>query len=871
MAGVLVMAHFHQADRHLADRFGAKHLQAVSGLCFVALLLQIMAAPAVSKAQGVSGSIKGTVSATTNDPAARPAVLASARVSLVNAEMKSAPVDSKTDETGSFAFLDLPGGNYTLTAEADGLPTVKREIHLGVGSALVVDIILTASVSESVVVRDEEGLLSTSESTTSNTVRAQRLDELPLRAENYQSALPLTPGVVRGLDGANHIKGTRAGQNNYTVNGVDVTDPVNGNLAFDLPIEAAASVRIEENPYSAEFGRFTGGATNLETKSGGDKFKIGASRFIPTFRNMISGKIDSFRPRVTFSGPIIRKRLNFLQSFEYRYSRIRVPSLKEPVDDSTSEAFSSFTQFDLTINNSNRLKFVAALFPEKQRFVGLNTFNAREVTPNTKQRGELVSLSEQAIFHDQSFLSSLVSYKTFDFSVFAQGPKPLTVLPDGNTGNYFADSRRSGRRAQWQEQYLARPRTWRGQHSPKLGVEFDYTWMSGDFNFRPIVIRRRDQTISERIDFTGPTSIKRTLAEFGGFAQDRWVINKSLTLDLGVRVDRDSISTDTSIAPRLSFMYLPFKDDRTTVRGGAGLFYDRSTMSARYFELRDLNDKDELVGPSVGFPSPTRFPARIVTIFAPDGLTVIDGPRAFVNAVKGPLHSSRSMRWSLQVDHRLTKELTARIGYLQRSTVNEPIVYPSLNGLSGGMLIFKNRGRSEYSELQMIAVYNGRRFRNFNASYVLSRARGHLNTADQFLGDFPAFVARPNEYGPLPFDVPHRFLAYGEVKGPFDLTISPSIEIRSGFPFSFVNERLEFVGPRNQAGRFPTFISLDSSILKGFKVPILDKKARVGVVVFNITNHFNPRDVQNNTGSLHLGQFYNSLGTSVRGKFELDF
>ena len=408
----------------------------------------------MTKAQGVSGSIKGTVSATTNDPAARPVPLALARVFLVNTDLKNTPIQTVTDETGSFAFLDLPGGNYSLTAEADGLPTVKRELRLGQGASLVVDVILTASVSESVVVHDEEGLLSSSESTTSNTVRAKRLEELPLRAENFQSAGPLTPGVVRGLDGQNHVKGTRGGQNSYTVNGVDVTDPVNGNLAFDLPLEAAASVRLEENPYSAEFGRLSGGATNLETKSGGDKFKVGMARFFPTFRNIIGGKVDSFRPRVTFSGPLIRQRLYFLQSFEYRFSRARVPSLEEPVDEQTDEAFNSFTQLDLTVNDSNHLKFVAAMFPDKQRYVGLNTFNSQPVTPNTKQRGELISLSEQAVFHDQSFLSSLVSYKTFTFSVFGQGLEPLTVLPEGNTGNYFAHSRRSARRAQWQEQYL---------------------------------------------------------------------------------------------------------------------------------------------------------------------------------------------------------------------------------------------------------------------------------------------------------------------------------------------------------------------------------------------------------------------------------
>src|SRR5262249_13224403 len=153
-------------------------------------------------------------------------------------------------------------------------------------------------------------------------------------------------------------------------------------------------------------------------------------------------------------------------------------------------------------------------------------------------------------------------------------------------------------------------------------------------------------------------------------------------------------------------------------------------------------------------------------------------------------------------------------------------------------------------------------FHNWNISYVWSRARGSLNTADIFLGDFPAYVVCANQFGTLPFDVPHRFLAYGEVKAPHGITFMPAFEARSGFPYSFVNDRLNFVGIRNRA-RFPMFMSLDATVLKRFKIPFLDKEARAGVIIFNITNHFNPRDVQNNITSPYLGQFYNSLGTSV--------
>src|SRR6266403_91540 len=500
------------------------------------LLLPTLSVSRSAYAQGLTGTIKGTVSATAGDPSARPELLPGASVTLVNRDLPGAAFKTVTDENGNFIFRDLPAAVYAATAEGNGLPHVTTEIRLTAGATLVVDIVLTAKVTESVTVRDEEGQLSTGETTTANTVRAEKLEELPLRADNYQSALPLTPGVVRGMDGADHIKGTRAGQSAYTLNGADITDPVNGNLAFDIPLEAAASVHVEENPYSADFGKATGGSSNLETKSGGDKFKFGATRVFPVFHDIIGGKVDSFRPRLTFQGPVIRNRLYFLQSFEYRFSRIYVPSLSAPRDNSTSEAFNSFTQLDLTVNSANRLKFVAALFPEKKRYVGLNTFNPQETTPNTKQRGTLLSISEQAIFHDESFLSSLFAYKTFGFDVFGQGLKPLTLAPDKNTGSYFADRRRSTQRLQWQEQYFAHPLTLAGQHSVKIGGEFDYTTMSSVFDFRSILIRRQDQTLSQRIDFAGPTSLNRPLGEIGAFVQDRWTVNKNLTVDAGLRL-----------------------------------------------------------------------------------------------------------------------------------------------------------------------------------------------------------------------------------------------------------------------------------------------------------------------------------------------
>src|SRR6267143_2955051 len=332
-------------------------------LCTAIFSLLVLTPSAM--AQHSTGHIKGTVKVTSEATDAPPALLVGARLTLVNPDLPEQFFKTVTDDGGNFVFDGLPAGTFVLTVEADGLATAKREITLASGVGLTVEIVMKATISESVTIREEEGLLSASETTTSSTIRSQTLTAVPLRAENYQSAPTLTPGVVHGMDGADHQKGARAGQSAYTVNGVDLTDPVTGNLAFDIPLEAAANVTTEENPYSAVFGRLTGGATELETKGGGNKFKVSAARFFPTYRRILTGPIDSFRPRITFSGPVFRDRLFFLQSFEYRFTRTRVPSLAAPVDQSMSEAFNSFTQIDFNINKTNSVKLVAALFPQK--------------------------------------------------------------------------------------------------------------------------------------------------------------------------------------------------------------------------------------------------------------------------------------------------------------------------------------------------------------------------------------------------------------------------------------------------------------------------------------------------------------------------
>ena len=146
-----------------------------------------------------------------------------------------------------------------------------------------------------------------------------------------------------------------------------------------------------------------------------------------------------------------------------------------------------------------------------------------------------------------------------------------------------------------------------------------------------------------------------------------------------------------------------------------------------------------------------------------------------------------------------------------------------------------------------------------------SRSRGDLNEFNNYLGNFPFPVVRPNTFTNLPGDLPNRFLAWGLVRLPWKMQIAPLVEWRNGFPYASTDVAQDHVGIPNQT-RFPDFFSLDSRVSKDFKVN--DKYSmRFSVSGFNVTNHFNPLQVHSNIADPVYGNFF---GNHKR-RFRLDF
>ena len=157
-----------------------------------------------------------------------------------------------------------------------------------------------------------------------------------------------------------------------------------------------------------------------------------------------------------------------------------------------------------------------------------------------------------------------------------------------NTGNFYNRQDRRSTRIDALEIYNFEPPKFAGSHFIKVGIGLTHTTFDGRNMSNTVRILRGDGTRTEQIDFVGQGQLSRNTTEFSSFFQDKWTINDRLTLEYGVRLDRDNVASTNNIAPRLSFAFAPIRDGHTVIRGGIGLFYDDINLNvATYPQLQE--------------------------------------------------------------------------------------------------------------------------------------------------------------------------------------------------------------------------------------------------------------------------------------------
>src|SRR5271165_2571282 len=474
-------------------------------------------------------TVRGTVFV--RDAAGKQSVVPGATVRLSD----SLPSETLTDENGEYELAAVPYGTCTIEAASTGFNAVET-IRVD-ANELRLDLELKpAEVRTSVVVTADQA--ESKSPTPSETISDKTLRDAPSVDERFESSLPLVPGVVRGPDGHVNLKGARNTQSGALVNSANVTDPVTGSPAINLPVDVVASVQVISNPYDPEYGRFTGAVSKVETKTSNyESFHLSFQNFLPRLRDRdgsIRG-IGSATPRLTFTGPLLKDKIAITQSFEYRFVETPVNSLPPSERDTKLESFDAYTQLDLTISSKQTANVSLAFYPQRLNYLGLNTFTTQQATPDFHQRGYQVNVQDSYEAGHAGLLNSQVSYKKFDADITAQSNDPYRVLLETTEGGFFNRQARRTSRTSWQEHYRSAAWKFAGSHQFTAGISYEHSEYDGRQTFLPVELDGVSDQPVERISFTsrGPFHVDQN--ETAWFAADQWTIIPRLTLDLGIR------------------------------------------------------------------------------------------------------------------------------------------------------------------------------------------------------------------------------------------------------------------------------------------------------------------------------------------------
>ena len=194
---------------------------------------------------------------------------------FVNVIIMGTNSGAATDIDGYFAILNVPPGTYEVKASAIGYNSVTMQ-NVKVSIDLTTDINFELSstsieLSEEVVVVATKPLIQKDLTSSTAIVGDELISELPVT--DISDVLSLQSGIVISGDGGLHLRGGRAGQVTYQIDGVPVTDSYDGSTIVDVNSSAVQELQVISGAFNAEYGQALSGVINLVTKDGGnDRF-----------------------------------------------------------------------------------------------------------------------------------------------------------------------------------------------------------------------------------------------------------------------------------------------------------------------------------------------------------------------------------------------------------------------------------------------------------------------------------------------------------------------------------------------------------------------------------------------------------------------
>ena len=509
-----------------------------------------------------------------------------------------------TNALGDYIIKGLPAGDYKVRFELATFTTLEIDVRLSTSQPRRVDaVIYPETVSGEIVVTGSFETVSTG-AQGSSTMEQRTLEKLPV-LRTLDSAVLLSAGTTNtGPNNGISISGAQSWESLYTINGVVINENIRGQ-SLDLFIEDSIleTTTITSNA-SAEYGRFAGGVVNMVTKSGGNEFS-GSFRVNVTNDSwngetpLTTEQVDenNLIYEATFGGYIMRDALWFFAAGRDTETTgsgqlitpgqpdagIAYPTSSEQTRlegkltgsiGPNHRIMLSYMDIDQTITNF-------ANFAEPPDFAGLV---AERGQPQTG-----LSLTYTGVLSDNFFLEGLYSKRDFSFvgggGVNTElGGSPIWDLLESIT---FNDAWFDGAGPPIQrdnENYYAKA-SWfvsgGGTHDLVFGIDFfddqnteNNRQMASGFAYAPFVEQNYDEPGNPLVvveTYGGyiiwgdvlEDSIGSHVETTSLYANDTWRVNNKLTINLGLRYDKNDATDqaglktvdDYRVSPRVSGSY----------------------------------------------------------------------------------------------------------------------------------------------------------------------------------------------------------------------------------------------------------------------------------------------------------------------------
>lgn len=745
------------------------------------VLTAIFLLPAAASAQQLHGQV--------TDPSG--AVIPNASIVLKGGS--GSTTSAVSDGLGNYVFRNLPVGKYKITVTEKGFRTFTQEVEVGAGQKQF-NINMEVFAEEQHVEVQSEGAhvdVSPDNNASSLVLKGKDLDALSDDPDELQSELQALAGPSAGPNGGQiYIDGFTGGQ--------------------IPPKSSIREIRINQNPFSAEYDRMGYGRIEIFTKPGTDKvhgqFFFNDNHSIFDSLNPFAAIEPDFSTQMynaNIGGPISKKASYFI-SAERRDINDVAAITPEAFTDAGVPATSVLnprvrthitTRIDYQVAPSNTLtaRYHFSHDTQENNGVGQQALPSQAFNQSSTENG--IQLSDTQILSPKA-----VNETRFEWERSSTGQNALSSAPSINVigvfssgGNPIGISNVDATHYELQNYTSLN----RGNHFMRFGGRLRASTeqstatsnFNGMFTFGATIDPTTGQQISALQNFqngtptlfsisTGNPSISETFADAGLYAEDDWKLRQNMTLSYGLRFEtQNGIHDHGDWAPRLGFAWgLGGKKNaapKTVIRTGFGIFYDRISQSL-ILQAEQLNGINQL---QFQIKDPTFFPNI-------PPLSALALQPSTTYTITPTLRTPYTTEAAASVEHQLTKNSTLTLTYIHSQGVHQLFSHDTNALLAGVPPAYEYVSEGVFKQNQMIANFNmraGRRLTLFSY-YVLNYANSDTSGANSTPSN--PLLGITADYGRASYDVRNRGFFGGSIALPAGFRVSPFMIVNSGAPFN---------------------------------------------------------------------------------------